>query len=135
MVKVRDIEIGSGMPKICAPIVEHTQDEILEMAENLNIREVDIVEWRLDFCEDIADTGKMIQTSSLLRSVLGKKPLLVTFRTVEEGGSRAIDFKDYAGLVTELSKSGNVDIMILMVHLQRMRLWTGLVRSSDVVLI
>lgn len=110
MVKVRDVEIGSGMPKICAPIVENTQDEILEMAENLNVREVDIVEWRIDFCEDIEDTEKMIQTSSLLRSVLGKKPLLVTFRTAEEGGSRKTDFKNYASIITELARSGNVDM-------------------------
>lgn len=111
MVKVRDIEIGSGMPKICAPIVERTQDEILEMAEELNIREVDIVEWRIDFCEDVEDIEKMIQTSSLLRSVLGKKPLLITFRTMAEGGSRKIEFNEYAKLVTDIAKSGNVDMI------------------------
>ena len=132
MVKVRDIEIGSGMPKICAPIVECTQDEILEMAENLNIREVDIVEWRIDFCDDIADSEKMIQTSSLLRSVLGKKPLLVTFRTVEEGGSRVIDFKDYAGLVTELAKSGNVDIVDIEMFICDRDLKDG-VEENDVI--
>ena len=65
MVKVRNVEIGSGMPKICAPIIESTQDAILEMAEELNIREVDIVEWRIDFGEDIDDIETMIQTSSL----------------------------------------------------------------------
>lgn len=111
MVKVRDIEIGSGIPKICASIIESTQDNILEMAEELNIHEVDIVEWRIDFCEDIDDIDKMIQTSSLLRSVLNRKPILVTFRTNAEGGNLPIDFERYSEILIGIAKSGNVDMI------------------------
>ena len=111
MVKVRNVEIGSGMPKICAPIIESTQDAILEMAEELNIREVDIVEWRIDFGEDIDDIETMIQTSSLLRSVLGNKPILITFRTKSEGGNREIDFAKYSAILTEMAQSGNIDLI------------------------
>ena len=53
MLKVKNVEIGSGIPKVCAPIVEKNQDDILEMGEILMAKKsVDIVEWRIDFFED-----------------------------------------------------------------------------------
>ena len=53
MLKVKNVEIGSGIPKVCAPIVEKNQDDILEMGEILMAKKsVDIVEWRIDFFEE-----------------------------------------------------------------------------------
>ena len=37
-VKVRNIEIGAGIPKICVPIVGVTREEILAAAENIKSR-------------------------------------------------------------------------------------------------
>ena len=34
-VKVRNVEIGSGVPKICVPIVGVTKDEIIAEAKHL----------------------------------------------------------------------------------------------------
>ena len=46
-VKIRNIEIGSGLPKICAPIVGTTKDDIMAEAENIGRLPVDIAEWRV----------------------------------------------------------------------------------------
>ena len=47
MIRVRDITIGEGSPKICAPVVEVTQEDILEEGEKLALSKgVDLIEWR-----------------------------------------------------------------------------------------
>ena len=48
-VKVRNIEIGAGIPKICVPIVGVTREEILAAAENIKSTKADVVEWRVDW--------------------------------------------------------------------------------------
>ena len=51
-VKVRNIEIGAGIPKICVPIVGVTREEILAAAENIKSTKADVVEWRVDWYEE-----------------------------------------------------------------------------------
>ena len=50
-VKVRDIEIGAGAPKIIVPIVGVTKNDIIEEAKTFHSIPVDVVEWRVD-CYD-----------------------------------------------------------------------------------
>ena len=50
-VKVRNVEIGSGVPKICVPIVGVTKDEIIAEAKTFDSIPVDVVEWRVDWFE------------------------------------------------------------------------------------
>lgn len=65
-VKVRNIEIGAGIPKICVPIVGVTREEILAAAENIKSTKADVVEWRVDWYEDIFDFAKTEETLSLI---------------------------------------------------------------------
>ena len=46
-VKVRDIEIGAGAPKIIVPIVGVTKNDIIEEAKTFHSIPVDVVEWRV----------------------------------------------------------------------------------------
>ncbi len=48
-VKVRDIEIGAGAPKIIVPIVGVTKNDIIEEAKTFHSIPVDVVEWRVDW--------------------------------------------------------------------------------------
>lgn len=111
MVQVKNLEIGSGMPKICVPIVEEKQEQILNQAKNIEKDVVDLVEWRADFFDEAEDFGKVAQTASLLKSMLGDLPLLFTFRTAKEGGRREISFENYEGLLLHMAKSGCVDLI------------------------
>lgn len=117
MIKIRDIKIGEGVPKICAPIVEKTQENILEMGEKLALKKsVDIIEWRIDFYEECFDISRILQTASLLRTLIGKKSLLATFRTKNEGGEMEIEAELYKKLITELSCSSYVDMVDVEVY-------------------
>ena len=80
-VKIRNIEIGSGLPKICAPIICATKEDILVEAENIGSLPVDIVEWRVDWFENVFDFSKVKDTLKDLRAVLGETRLLISFRT------------------------------------------------------
>ena len=110
-VKVRNIEIGTGIPKICAPIVGITKEEILAAAEKIVEAGPDIVEWRVDWYEDVFDHTKVKETAQELRRVLGELPILFTFRTAKEGGEKAIDTEAYIALNKAMAESGVVDMM------------------------
>lgn len=111
MVKVKTVEIGQGMPKICVPIVERDQEQILEKAQEISQELVDLVEWRVDYYDEVDNIELVIQTASLLQSILGKIPLLFTFRTAREGGERSISFEGYKNLLEQIADSGFVDLI------------------------
>ena len=52
-VKVRDIEIGAGAPKIIVPIVGVTKKDIIDEAKTFDSIPVDVVEWRVDWFEHV----------------------------------------------------------------------------------
>ena len=58
-VKIRDIEIGAGAPKIIVPIVGITKEDIIEEAKTFDSIPVDVVEWRVDWFEGVFDFAKV----------------------------------------------------------------------------
>ena len=110
-VKVRNIEIGAGIPKICVPIVGVTREEILAAAENIKSTKADVVEWRVDWYEDIFDFAKTEATMKALREALGEMPILFTFRTSKEGGEKAIETEAYVELNQNAAKTGLIDLV------------------------
>lgn len=110
-VKVRNIEIGSGIPKICVPIVGTTQEEIIKAAGHIADMQIDVVEWRVDWYEDVFDLEKVKATAGELRNALGETPILFTFRTSKEGGEKAIRTEEYVKLNSEIAKTGYVDLV------------------------
>ena len=110
-VKVRNIEIGTGIPKICVPIVGVTREEIIEAAKKITSTPADVVEWRVDWYEDIFDFGKTEDTMKALRETLGDMPILFTFRTSKEGGEKAIEADAYVELNQKAAKTGLIDLV------------------------
>ena len=110
-VKIRDVEIGAGIPKICVPIVGVTKEEILAQAKSLQSLPVDVVEWRIDWFENVFDFDSLKDTLTDLRAALGNLPLLMTFRTSKEGGEKAIEPEAYAELNIRAAQTGLVDLV------------------------
>lgn len=110
-VLVRNIEIGSGMPKVCVPIVEKTREDILSTAKAICSTEADLVEWRADWYEDVSAFSEVIKTADMLRSILGETPLLFTFRSAREGGEKELSLESYAALLESVAKTGFVDLI------------------------
>lgn len=110
-VKVRNLILGQGRPKICVPIVGKTEGEVLQSAAALSQRPADLAEWRIDWFDLVLDRQALRQTMEKLRQALGDMPLLVTFRTAREGGEKDIAPADYVALNREISQWGLADLI------------------------
>jgi len=110
-IKVRNIEIGSGTPKIIVPIVGVTKQEIIDEAKTFDSIPVDMVEWRVDWFEGVFDFEKVEDVLKELRAVLGETPILMTFRTSKEGGEKSIEPEDYAKLNIKAAQTGYIDFI------------------------
>lgn len=103
-----DEELGNGMPKICIPIVERTQAEIVAAAELLRDSVADLVEWRADYYEDLQDRDKLCDTIRLLGQTLSGRPLLFTVRTRAEGGETELFFAEYSELLMAAAEQAEI---------------------------
>ncbi|MBC1499722.1 type I 3-dehydroquinate dehydratase [Listeria weihenstephanensis] len=110
-VAVRDIVIGEGAPSICVPMVGVNSEQLLEEARMLVDIDLDVVEWRVDFYEDVADIAKVKNMLREIRSILGNIPIIFTFRSAKEGGEREFPVADYVALNKEVAATGMADIV------------------------
>src|SRR5690554_3171972 len=107
MLKIRDIEIGKGRPKICLPITGINLDEIKEQAIHISKLNPDLVEWRVDFFESL----DIIPALEVIRNHIGHKPLIFTFRTINEGGQKQITDQEYLMINERAMMSGLIDLV------------------------
>lgn len=110
-VKVKNVEIGTGLPKIIVPIVGRTKEEILAAAKSFEDVAMDIVEWRVDWFEGVFDFAQVQDCAQALRKALKDTPILFTFRTSKEGGEKAIELEDYVALNKNIAATGLVDLV------------------------
>lgn len=110
-ITIKGLNIGGGSPKIIVPIVEKTQNDIIKKANSFKGMKVDVVEWRIDFYEDVFNVSCVLDTLNELRNALLDIPLLFTFRTKKEGGEKEISMEKYTTLNKEVADSGNVDLI------------------------
>ena len=115
-VSIGSVVIGAGLPKIAAPIVGRTAEDILRSARVVAAAPCDIAEWRADFYDEVFDRGALLRTLAALRDVLGDKPLLFTFRRAKEGGAREAVPVTYISLTVAAAESGCADAVDLEVY-------------------
>ena len=111
IVEVKNVTLGEGMPKICVPLVGHTNDALFIEVNNLKTLKLDIVEWRMDYHENVEDIAKMTKTLAMLRQALGDLPLLATFRSHQEGGAHEVSIAYYTNLNKALIATGLLDLI------------------------
>ena len=60
-VKVRNLELGNGIPAICIPNVGKTKEDILSLTRTYLDMHMDLMEWRMDWYEDVEDIAKVTE--------------------------------------------------------------------------
>lgn len=110
-VKVRNVELGAGVPKTIVPIVAKTREAILDKAAEITKLPADLVEWRADFYQDVLNTPELLKTLKELRKVLGNIPILFTIRTKPEGGEISPSVEDYTKANLAVAQSGDADLV------------------------
>ena len=111
IIDIKGVRIGEGMPKICLPIVGHTQYEITSQAMTIASLKPDIVEFRADWYDEAKDSERLIEMLTLVRTLVDNTPILFTFRTKEEGGIQEADANEYISINKMAIKSGLVDLI------------------------
>lgn len=110
-IQIRNLTIGSGIPKVCVPLTSCSADCLLEEARNAAAAQADLVEWRADFYENISSAEKTADTLEKISDALGEIPLLFTIRTKEEGGNIALSVENYIKYNLNAAKTGKADLI------------------------
>ncbi len=110
-VKVRNLELGSGIPAVCIPNVGKTKEEIFSLTEQYRSMSMDLMEWRVDWFEGVEDTQAVLDVLSGVREKLGDTPLLFTFRTKKEGGVHEMDTTAYVSLNKAVAATKLADLI------------------------
>lgn len=108
-VTIKHVTLGSGIPKICAPLVAENWQRLQSEAASLSDLPIDIAEWRGDRYPDILKKDCISKVLPLLRQTLGELPLIFTFRTAQEGGSQTASPSSYCSLLEAAICSGYID--------------------------
>jgi 3-dehydroquinate dehydratase I len=110
-VTVKGLTLGEGVPKVCVSLVGRSKAELIAEAQYVKTLETDIVEWRVDFFEDVEDLPKVIAALSKIREILLETPLIFTFRSKKEGGEKEISTEYYLELNKEVINTNHADMI------------------------
>lgn len=96
-------------PEIVIPITDRTRDEIVERGREFAKQNAGMVEWRVDFFAGYEK--EVVSIVKELKQILNDKKLIVTLRTVFEGGEENGKRFDYEVLLTDIAKAGLADYL------------------------
>lgn len=89
LIHLRGKPLANGaLPLICTPLVGRTQADVLDELAAVLPKKPDLIEWRVDFFEGIADTALVLDTARAIQAQAGGIPLLFTRRSTREGGEK-----------------------------------------------
>lgn len=91
-VEMKGKKIGEGSPKICVPVIGHTEKEILQQISMINALEnnqiVDMIEVRADYFQGLESPDEVKRLMTAVQYELSEKIVLFTIRSEKEGGER-----------------------------------------------
>ncbi|MGM9925721.1 MAG: type I 3-dehydroquinate dehydratase [Bacillus sp. (in: firmicutes)] len=98
VLKIRNVAIGEGAPKVIIPLVGRTEEQLLQEAGYIRSLQPDAVEWRADLYEEVENLQAVEAMLARLREVFKEELLLFTFRSHKEGGDKVISDAFYVEL-------------------------------------
>ena len=110
-VSVKGLELGSGIPKICVPLISAEQGALYEEAETIKEAGTDFAEWRADYYKDLLSVDKTVDTLRKLTEILDGIPLIFTIRTMKEGGQASLAPADYIRMNEQAAHSHFADLI------------------------
>jgi 3-dehydroquinate dehydratase-1 len=100
------------IPLICTPLIGKNQTLILDELTRVLSKEPDLIEWRVDFFQEITNMQAVLQTAAKIRQIAGDIPLLFTIRAAKEGGQPiALSEEQIVELYAAACKSKNIDLL------------------------
>ena len=110
IIDIRGRKLGGPTPLICSPLVGRTRERLAAEAATVVAKKPDVIEWRVDYFDAIADAMAVVDVAGALRKAAGDMPIIFTRRSVKEGGEKiAIGDEDVVKLYDAVGASGLVD--------------------------
>ncbi|MEE3393594.1 MAG: type I 3-dehydroquinate dehydratase [Lachnospiraceae bacterium] len=111
MLEIGNVRFGDGIPKICSSITEEDRKSVIASADIMVQRDVDFIEWRIDYFQDIDRPDVLEDTLRRLHNSLEGRPLLVTYRSVNEGGKGKKSQEEIEKFLMKAAGSPYVDMV------------------------
>jgi 3-dehydroquinate dehydratase I len=112
VVRVKNVAIGEGRPKILVPITSNNAADAVATAERLGrLDALDVIEFRVDFLDIALDRSALASVTRAVAEAAPSKPVLVTFRTKAEGGATPVGDGAYADLYSAVLAEGMADLI------------------------
>ena len=105
--------LGSGrFPAICTPLVGRTREQVLAEVALLVTKQPDLLEWRVDFFQEIGNVAAVVALAGEIRQAAGRIPVLFTRRSVTEGGEPIpLNEEHVVALITAVCASRTVELV------------------------
>lgn len=120
--RIREVTLGTGRPKICVPLTGKTEGEILSQAKAAMEKGPDLLEWRVDFFHQMEKEEAVSRVCKELGDKIGQIPLIFTFRSEKEGGNRQISLPDYVDLLKMAGSQPRVDLIDVELFMEKSRM-------------
>ena len=111
-VKVKNIIIGEGTPKICVPLVAEDALSLKKILAAIKGTGFDLLELRADYLHGLSSSGlgEIAGAARMVRESFPDTPLIFTVRTAHEGGLFKGDYQEYETILLEMAESGLIDL-------------------------
>lgn len=110
---IKNKVIGEGKPLVCVPIMETTENAIIEKAREMVAKNVDMIEWRVDAYEHADNLNAIRSVLEGLKPLVKDTILVYTFRSKNQGGLRELSWEqiyDIHEIATEEDVVDFVDV-------------------------
>lgn len=108
----RGVTLGEGMPKIAVPVMGRDAGAVRRSARRAALARADIVELRLDSFAALPDLAQAREACEAAREGMGEAiPLLLTLRTVRDGGAGSADAAAYEALLCAAAEARLCDAL------------------------
>lgn len=98
------------MPKICVPVVSNNHQDIITDLIRLQSLDIDLIELRIDYFNELLDHQKLTELFKAIASMAIKQGIILTYRSVPEGGNGKLSNDEYMQLYSIALESGAFDI-------------------------
>lgn len=109
-VRIGNVELGEGMPKICVPIMAKDGDEAERQAAAAEDLPCSLLEFRADYLAGRRwnDRNELEKISGRIKAV-SSKPVILTIRTADEGGCADIGRTAYYSHIRDIVETVPAD--------------------------
>ena len=103
--------IDAKKPTICVPITDTKARDILSHATALAESKVEMIEWRVDYFENISNSEKVREVLDALRDITRNVILIATLRSRDQGGLCTMSQEERKTLLLEISQAHCADLI------------------------